>query len=228
MSDRNERIADAEAHLLSALMWRPDLLASTQPRPRAGVFFSAEGRAIFAAIQAVRAAEPARVEYEIGYGEAATVTRLEALHNGDARRFVDHALAIADVGVPSGAPAYAAILRAEAERSKALRLLAAFHREGEGDVADVGDWLDRIAAETARVAEDARHGELDPGEDSAGLGTRRVREIEEHMDPDSKASPGVLTGLDALDRLLVGFRGGQIVVIAGRPGLGETAFLGRL
>ena len=42
-----ERIAEAEAKLLSALMWRPDLLDSIQPQVRLTDFLSAEGRAVF-------------------------------------------------------------------------------------------------------------------------------------------------------------------------------------
>lgn len=44
---------------------------------------------------------------------------------------------------------------------------------------------------------------------------------------DSKTPPGQMTGFQKLDQVLGGFKPGQLVVIAARPAMGKTAFIGQ-
>jgi replicative DNA helicase len=47
----------------------------------------------------------------------------------------------------------------------------------------------------------------------------------EHLDEiEAGLSPGIMSGIDELDELTAGFHGGELIIIAARPGHGKTSF----
>lgn len=75
------------------------------------------------------------------------------------------------------------------------------------------DALDNLRSETSEGA-----GTWHPVGDLAGSVVSRVRAIRS----GEAEEPGVTTGFPDLDRMILGYRPGELIVIAGRPGMGKS------
>lgn len=53
-------------------------------------------------------------------------------------------------------------------------------------------------------------------------------QLTEHMDNVKGKTIGLQTGIDLIDRINGGFRGGQLIILAARPAVGKSAFMGGL
>ncbi|MFW6031675.1 MAG: replicative DNA helicase, partial [Myxococcota bacterium] len=93
--------------------------------------------------------------------------------------------------------------------------------EGYRDPEDAAEYLDRMEAAIFGATSD-RHadGGLTPlGE----VVYQRFSDLQRAASEGSK-SMGVPTGLDLLDSKTIGLHPGQLIIVAGRPGMGKTAF----
>lgn len=125
-------------------------------------------------------------------------------------------------GVPavSRVEDYAAIV---VERWRVRRLIATCQRvaaEGYGDVGDVGDWLDASVSaiqSVAHVEDRQRPVHIRPATEDA------YRMIDAAA-KSGTAALGIPTGFSAIDAIVPALRPGNLVVVAGRPGMGKTAW----
>lgn len=116
---------------------------------------------------------------------------------------------------------------AETVRDKArLRsLINVCHRvsdEGYGDCGDVQQFIDEAEHKVFEIAR------LDSSTDVVSIGdaTKEAFQIlSAAAAAGSRGVTGVSTGFDELDRLTTGLHGGELFIVAGRPGMGKTSFV---
>lgn len=126
---------------------------------------------------------------------------------------------IAAVDVPSSIGWHARIV---AERARMRRLIEAGQR-----IIQLGQDLDRDPADAMALATKylAAAGDTKMRTDPvawADLVNPAIKAMEEAH--DAGRGPGLSTGLKMLDTMTGGLRGGQLVVLAGRPGMGKSIF----
>ncbi|REJ83846.1 MAG: hypothetical protein DWQ36_19605 [Acidobacteria bacterium] len=108
----------------------------------------------------------------------------------------------------------------EVRELAARRRLRSFVDTFRGMVEDGEVALDEVVARTTRTV--AELVGTDPAEGFATSGDLAAQ-VREAADRTGERTWGVRTGYEGLDRLTRGFRPGQLVVLAGRPGMGKTA-----
>jgi len=125
---------------------------------------------------------------------------------------------VAGVPIASNVDFYADIVREKAVLRRLVEVgqrIAQLGQAGQGDIADI---VDRAQAEVLDVdgtsqAEDYRS--------VADLMSLTIDEIEDIQSRDGTMT-GVQSGFPDLDKFTTGFRGGQMIVIAARPGVGKS------
>lgn len=204
---------DAEAAVLSAVLIDPRLLEQLRDlEPRH--FFGEPNHRVWEAILAVvdegRALDLVSVAAWLRDRE-----RLQSI-GGPAYlgALVDATPAIAHVGE------HAALVLDAWRRRQAIAICQRAQAEGYGDIGTTAEWLDELEA---KVAELVRHGGGKSKPELAG----RVLEaqlVDIIATAEGKGSaPGVLSGLTDLDAFTGGWKGGQLVLIAARPGVGKSS-----
>ncbi len=133
----------------------------------------------------------------------------------------DHLLALTNT-IPTVAniEEHASIVR---EKANVRRMIGACHEiaaEGYGDYGEPETYFD--AAER-RVFEIGKQRGTSPYEHVKPVVIRTFAEIEEAARRGERII-GLPTGLDKLDEMTAGLKGSELIIVAGRPGMGKTAF----
>ncbi len=89
------------------------------------------------------------------------------------------------------------------------------------DVAPYIDWSEQQVFAAART-----HVTATRSEQAGAIAARRYGELRAHA--EAGTTPGIKTGLIGLDALLQGLHAGDVILIAGRPGMGKSALAGSL
>lgn len=124
------------------------------------------------------------------------------------------------VPAPGNALDYAKIVKAEAERRAARLVAKEFQAKAEVWVGDVRVLLDEAQAKISSITDAKIRGDL-----------RRVDELMEgtldkldKMKTVGSGVTGLPTGYTDLDEMLTGLHGGELLILAARPGCGKTSF----
>lgn len=206
---------DAERSVLGALLLHPGAWDDVAERLREGDFFTLTHQLTWRAIaelsDAGQGADPLAVaDWFEARGEAERVeggAYLTQLANrvGSSAAIVDHAR----------------IVREHAVRR---RMLEAGHRIGRRAHQPEGD-----DAETLLAYAETEVLEIGGADRAGGAGLVRIGEsLQPWVDTKQRQSEqgeivGLTTGYPALDKRLGGLRGGDLIVVAGRPAMGKTA-----
>jgi replicative DNA helicase len=207
---------DAERALLSCALQWPESFDKIALHPSGSdLFYNPANREIWAAMQSVR-----REAGELDL--VALISRLRASERLDA---VGGAGAVtellSDVPTPKMTATY---LRAAEKETKRRRLATECHALAASacdqltdidQVIQAADTAIQSLLKTASVARSRQWGEI--------LG-RTVGMIEDARVAGGKI-PGISTGFESLDASTNGYQGGQLWVLAARPGAGKTAML---
>ncbi len=115
---------------------------------------------------------------------------------------------------------HAAIIR---EKANVRRMISACHEiaaEGYGDYGEAEQYFDQSEKRVFEI-----------GKQRGGMPYEHVKEIvfraiQRVQDAASRGERiiGLPTGLDKLDEMTAGLKGSELLIIAGRPGMGKTAF----
>jgi len=205
---------DAEVSVLGALMMAPNLIAGVSEILRPIHFYRPSHQAIYEAIEGL-----------YGRGEPVdTVTVSEELSNRGGleevggRVFV-HSL-VSAVPAASNARYYAEIVR----ENYLLRSLIAVGSE----IADMGyrreqgplDLIDRAEQMVFDIAQNRASGDMVHVKE---LISESFAELEKIM-TEGRRTSGVESGFRRLDDLITGLQPANLIVLAGRPSMGKTAF----
>ncbi|MEM9067971.1 MAG: replicative DNA helicase [Myxococcota bacterium] len=116
--------------------------------------------------------------------------------------------------------AHASIVR---EKSIVRSLITACHEitaSGYGDYGEIEAYLDTAESSVFSVAKQRA---TNPYEHVKDVVLRTFEEINE-MAKRGDAITGLPTGFDRLDKMTAGMHPGDLIIVAGRPGMGKTAF----
>jgi len=205
---------ESEKCILGCMLRSADTAESTFEALQAEDFYSPENREIYSAMQAVSAA-----------GKPVDLVTLDAeLSRRGKLDIVGGAAYLIEISrsVPSAAnaPAYIRIIT---EKATLRRLLAATEKinqacySGEEDVQNVVEEAERRIFEISM-----RRGSGEELEPVQPLVLSAFEEIETLVKNKGRVD-SVETGYRALDELLHGFHPGEMIVVAGRPGMGKTS-----
>ncbi len=109
------------------------------------------------------------------------------------------------------------------DKSVVRRLITACHEiaaSGYGDYGEVEEFLDTAEASVFSVAKQRAR---NPYEHVKDVVMRTFEEIHE-MAKRGDSITGLPTGFDRLDAMTAGMHPGDLIIIAGRPGMGKTSF----
>ncbi|RJQ74181.1 replicative DNA helicase [Pseudonocardiaceae bacterium YIM PH 21723] len=120
---------------------------------------------------------------------------------------------------PLSATYYADIIAEKAERRRWLQAAQQIHQLAQaGASLDIADLRDRAqaAVDTVTTAHTTGAGYTNLA-DLRGEHLARLKDIQDGLVP-----PGLPTGLRDLDQVLGGLKAGQMIIVAGRPGMGKS------
>ncbi|GJM48686.1 replicative DNA helicase [Weissella soli] len=128
-------------------------------------------------------------------------------------------LAVA-VPIARNAPVYADIVKQKALRRRLIDLLANGTEESYTDMKSVEDLISELSSGLDAIETGANDADF---ERIGDVVTDAFDRIELNAKADGTVV-GLASGYPALDNMTTGFGGGQVIIIAARPGLGKTAF----
>lgn len=209
---------DAEAYVLSSCLIQPELFdVVTGVGLRSDMFYADRHRHIF---EAMCELHERGVPIDVG----TVATRLKEterlLQVGGApylAEVIDRTPAVLDKHVE----AYAQSVRDKARLREMIATLRQYAAEAYGPIDDAQEFLDGVEAHVADVVRrhEARRG-LRPIDEAACEAVERIEAASR-----SGKAPGVSYGLTRLDGKTSGMKPGDLIVLAGRPGMGKTAFV---
>ena len=109
------------------------------------------------------------------------------------------------------------------EKSVVRQLIASCHEiaaKGYGDYGEIEEFLDGAERSVFEVAKERVR---NPYEHIKDVVLRTFKEINESAQRKERIT-GLPSGFDRLDRLTAGMHPGDLIIIAGRPGMGKTSF----
>lgn len=208
----------AEQGLLGALLHNNDLWAEVEEALSAEHFYDKRHIVIFSAIQ--KLASERHADVRLLYQELKNADRLAA---AGGEEYIYELTQIS--AAPANIPAYA-------EQIKQTAMLRAMMRVLQETNARILHPKDATPNEILDEAE-AHLGEVSNMFDDRGGGLRNAtEELRTFFDDltevvnteDFNRLLGAMTGYSKLDKMTTGLHGGDLVIIAGRPGSGKTAF----
>jgi replicative DNA helicase len=127
-----------------------------------------------------------------------------------------------DLVVPSTANAqqYAKIVKDKAIRRRLAQAARDIQKLASSETGTLEEILDESERKIFNLAEKKRVGELVPVKDLLD----RTLELIEKMQQNTSGVTGVPTGYVDLDLQLTGLHGGELLILAARPGVGKTSF----
>lgn len=166
-------------------------------------------RRIWEACERVARSKPIALDYQLVAGE------LGPKHAHELNETVGGL-----VSVERTLPEYIAVVRGQATLRELAQVCGEIHAQAHsGQVEDLEDFLDDVPR---RVSDALRMRMVEsPGEDVSDVLVDLYRDLEDMHANGGKL--GISTGLRALDSATQGLCKGDLVVVAGRPGMGKSA-----
>ena len=109
------------------------------------------------------------------------------------------------------------------EKAVVRRLIQGCHEIAARGYADYGPVEDFLDEAEKTVFDVAKHRSTSPYEHIKDVVIRTFDEVTQAAERKERIT-GLPTGFDRLDKLTAGLHSGQLVIVAGRPGMGKTAF----
>ena len=205
----------AEKTVIGALLLDPDAIFSVSPPLQAEDFYDPVFRDLFAAVKAV-AEEGSGVDFVTVSSRLQGNRRIDQL--GGSAFLAEIA---ADVPTASHAAHYAAIVLEKSRRRQLADLGRRISQLSHAEEQTAAELTEQAEQEFLRLSRDAAMEE--PARLDA-LGPERYDHyVTLYEAEDASEHCGIRTGFAALDEKLVGLSPGQLIVLAGRPGMGKTA-----
>ncbi len=203
---------DAEQSVLGAMMLSKDAIADVNERIKGGDFYRPAHESIYDAIVELYSkgepADPVTVVAELNRrGELSRVGGAPYLHT-----------LTANVPIATNASFYADIVREKAILRRLVDAGTRIAQMGYAGEGNVDDTVDRAQQEVYSVTEKRSSEDYAP---LSAIMEATLDEIEAISAHDGSLR-GVPTGFAELDELVNGFQGGQMIIVAARPGMGKS------
>lgn len=123
------------------------------------------------------------------------------------------------VGIASNASRYALMIKDRSVLRRLISISTITTEECRGTPKDVDEVLDRAESAIYRIRDDRGSQSLRRVPDMLGEAFERIQALSSH----GEGLTGIPTGFTDLDRLTGGFQSSDLIILAGRPGMGKTA-----
>lgn len=206
---------EAEQAVLGAVLVNGDEFSEVAQILRSDDFYIEQHSAIYAAMQELFAQNTA-IDY------VTVISRLESTAGMSREESFQYVKRLADAyPLTSNLNEYARIIK---NKSMLRRLIKA--------AAEITDSAFSAGDQTAAVIDSAEQKIFEIAQDKVRGDFSHIRDVIvtsysglEAMINDPESMTGVKTGFSDLDRKIVGFRGGDFVIVGARPGMGKTSFV---
>lgn len=200
---------EAEHAVLGAMLIKPELIDVLSADLKISDFFFADNRAVFGAIQALRA-KGSPVDF-------LTVSEQIGTLSTDASALAYCADLHRNTPSAANARSYANTVLERSTVRALMTAARAIHEIAEGD-SGTEDKISQAQAEINAITSSSSTNDTI----TAGEAIRRHVEELERREALGGAMDGLATGIPALDAKIRGLKGGQLIVVAGRPKMGKT------
>lgn len=204
---------NAEHAVIGAVLLEPDALASVVGMIEPADFEHAQAGKSFAAMLSLFAedvpADPSTV--------ADMMERRGGATSGEIGEYLGDCLG--NTATPANIVHHARLVRDGSRRRQLAAVGRRLAEEAETSELSVEDLADR--ADSAVLA--IRGGSTDGGLQAAADFVNSVYEDIEKAHSSGGSIPGLATGIEALDRRLLGLQDGRLIVLGARPGMGKSA-----
>ncbi len=206
---------EAEEAVLGSILINPEILLDIAPHVGAEDFFLVRHRWIWEAVQRLHARREA-VDYVTVIEELSSTGQLEET-GGPA--YITYLVNNTPTSIH--AETYARVVERTATRRRLLNAADEIVTLAHDEESEIEQVIDN--AESALFAATERHllHELVPIKEAMGDYYERIEYLYTHQDE----THGVPTGFTDLDRMLGGMQRSDLLIIAGRPGMGKSSWL---
>jgi replicative DNA helicase len=206
---------EAEEAVLGSILINPEVLLDVSPYLESDNFFIVRHRWIWDAIQRLHLRREA-IDYLTVVEELSTADQLEEA-GGPA--YITHLINNTPTSIH--AETYARVVERAATRRRLLEAAGEIAQLAHEEETEIEQVIDR--AESTLFAATERHltHDLTPVSDVLGDYYDRIEYLYTHQNE----THGVPTGFNDLDRLLGGMQRSDLLIIAGRPGMGKSSWL---
>ena len=206
---------DAEAAVLSSALLSPDAFDQVHELLEPEHFYSEANRRVYEALAELQR-EGTRPDVVTVASKLRSRNRLNQIGGTPyLAQLVDATPAVGNV------EAYARTVREKWRLRQLITACRRFAATAFGDCGDVQSFIDEAEQSVFEIARVPSASQVRPVEDA-------VREVFHTLNEVAKRGGGITgirTGFDHLDRLCGGLREGDLYIVAGRPGMGKTAFV---
>jgi replicative DNA helicase len=205
---------EAEVSVLGGILLENEALSRVLEVIREGDFYRESHRKIFSAIlELFERSEPADLitlsevlKKRAAFEEVGGIEYLNSLVNS----------------VPTAANIsyYAKIIKEKSILRKLINRATEIVSQGYGDAGNVDDFLDRAEHSIFEISEDRVRPSFYPIKDIIKASFKTIEKLYEKR----QLITGVPTGFTRLDELTSGLQPSELIIVAGRPSMGKTAF----
>lgn len=206
---------DAEAAVLSACMLSEHAVDTAAEMLAASDFYSEANRAIFEAICAL-AENSGKVDLVTVASWLRDRERIGAVGG------MPYLAQLADATpAVSHVSEHATTVREKARVRRAIATCQMFAAEGYGDVGGYQQFLDELERAVFEIARVPTKNAATKAVDAMHAAADKIRQAQQR----GGAVTGAPTGFELLDRKTAGMHPGDLIIVAGRPGMGKTSFV---
>lgn len=216
---------EAERCVLGGVLLRPSAFADCNGEVAAQDFYHPANAAIWAAMTALDGQkspiDPATVWQKLGQ-----LAEVEKLHSVGGQSYFSALMA--DVVTVENIGYHARIVARLAERRRMAEELVNLASKARSQRDDTEAFFDDVEARMLHLLQQRRSVVTLV---DAKRGVKAVhRELEERQTRrrEGRPTPGIRLGFDDFDRMASGLKPGQLVVVAARPSVGKSAFMGNV
>lgn len=207
---------EAEQTVIGALLLDPEAIFKVDAKLAPSDFFEAVYRDIFTAIR-----ELSEKGTPIDF-----VTVADCLKGNERVQMADGSVFLSrlaeDVPTSSHITHYAELVRDRSRRRQLITVGKRMESLGHTDQQSADELIEQAEQEFLKVARQASKNE------PRSLGELRSERYDHYVNVYESDDPaqfyGLPTGFNSIDKKLCGLGAGQLIVLAGRPGMGKTAF----
>ena len=207
--------AEAEKQVLANMIFSSDMLVETFSRLQEDDFYIPEHKIIFKTLRSIYETNKAKVEPYVLIDRLSVEGNLEKV--GDASYILELVSSYIDI---SNASYYISSVEEKAVLRKLIlcddKIVNKWSSESSGDISN---YINKIEKDITDITKKRRVEDFISINEAFNKYTERVSLIKS----GNSSLDGLATGYSTFDRIMLGFKAGEINILAARPSVGKTA-----
>ena len=206
---------EAEKQVIANMLFSTDALVETFSRLSANDFYDKNNRTIFQAIQAIYDENNAKVEPYALIDRLSIEGKLEEV--GDAPYILDLASSYIDI---TNAKYYISSVEEKATLRKLILVANDITKKWQSESSgDISSYINKIEKDITDITKNRRVEDFI----SIGEALKRFRSNIAEIRSGQNRTQGLATGYSTFDKYMMGFKPGEVSILAARPSVGKSA-----